>query len=91
MQLNTLNARPTDTHEDTFFFSGAPIPLKPQETGILNAGDPSVPGQGLQAASSPLLLTDIGWTSLQALDTRLRLRSFEEDWNAPGMEGYDDL
>ncbi len=26
-----------------------------------------------------------------ALETRVRLRSFEEDWEAPGMDAYDRL
>lgn len=30
-------------------------------------------------------------SDLTAYDTRLRLRHFEEDWNAPGMEIYDTL
>jgi len=40
---------------------------------------------------SPLLVADLGWTPEQAADTRARLASFAEDWDAPGMEGYDDL
>jgi hypothetical protein len=38
-----------------------------------------------------LLLADIGWSRLEAQETRARLAAFEEDWDAPGMEGYDDL
>jgi hypothetical protein len=38
-----------------------------------------------------LLVSKIGWSKDEALETRMRLRSFEEDWNAPGMEGYDDV
>jgi hypothetical protein len=36
-------------------------------------------------------LTELGWSLEQALETRMRLRTFEEDWNVPGMEAYDDL
>lgn len=32
-----------------------------------------------------------GWTTGQAAETRSRLKSFEEDWNTPGMEAYDAL
>lgn len=32
-----------------------------------------------------------GITLEQAADMRNRVRSFEEDWNAPGMEVYDEL
>jgi len=35
------------------------------------------------------LLTPV--SEAQAAETRARLKSFEEDWNAPGMEGYDAL
>lgn len=38
-----------------------------------------------------LRVADLGWTPAQAADTRARLASFAEDWDAPGMEGYDDL
>lgn len=37
------------------------------------------------------VLTDRGWTPAQSRDARLRLSSFEEDWNAAGMEAYDEL
>ncbi len=40
---------------------------------------------------SPLLIKDLGWSSTQAIAARSRLQSFEDDWNAPGMELYDDL
>jgi len=36
-------------------------------------------------------LSTLGWTSEETSDTRARLQSFEEDWNAPGMEQYDSL
>ncbi|MCR4316556.1 MAG: hypothetical protein NUW37_09435 [Planctomycetes bacterium] len=36
-------------------------------------------------------VSDLGWTSEQILEARMRLGSFEEDWNAPGMEIYDEL
>lgn len=32
-----------------------------------------------------------GWSREEALDTRRRLARFEDDWNAPGMEAYDEL
>jgi mRNA-degrading endonuclease RelE of RelBE toxin-antitoxin system len=40
---------------------------------------------------SPLLIQDLGWTPEQVIEARSRLLCFEEDWNAPGMEIYDDL
>lgn len=36
-------------------------------------------------------LSTLDWTSEETLDTRTRLQSFEEDWNAPGTEYYDNL
>ena len=48
----------------------------------------------LHSSSLPqrrLLLSDIGITPVEALELRLRLKPFEEDWNAPGMEAYDEL
>lgn len=44
-----------------------------------------------QRQHTPLRVTDLGWTREQAADTRVRLASFAEDWDAPGMEGYDEL
>jgi hypothetical protein len=45
----------------------------------------------IRTATNGMLIGDLGWTRDQALETRMRLRNFEEDWNVPGMEGYDDL
>lgn len=45
----------------------------------------------VRTAPSKMLINDLGWSKEQALETRMRLRTFEEDWDAPGMEGYDDL
>ena len=39
----------------------------------------------------PLRLSDLGWSSSDALETRVRLRSFEDDWAAPGMDAYDNV
>lgn len=32
-----------------------------------------------------------GWTQAEAADARARLKSFEADWEAPGMDAYDAL
>ena len=34
-------------------------------------------------------LSDYGIDEAQAADLRARLRTFEEDWNRPDMDGYD--
>jgi hypothetical protein len=39
----------------------------------------------------PLLISKLGWTPKEAFETRARLAAFEEDWDAPGMECYDNL
>ena len=39
----------------------------------------------------PNLLSDYGIDEAQAADLRGRLRSVEEDWNRPDMEGYNAL
>lgn len=33
----------------------------------------------------------LGWTKEDAFEARARLISFEDDWNAPGMEAYDEI
>ena len=44
-----------------------------------------------QVSSSPLLVSDLGWSAEEAKETRARLAALEEDWEAPGMEAYDRL
>ena len=38
-----------------------------------------------------LLISDLGWTAAEIAETYYRLMSFKEDWDAPGMEAYDEL
>jgi len=33
----------------------------------------------------------LGWSIEEASETRMRLRTFEENWDAPGTEVYDEL
>lgn len=49
------------------------------------------PSRKAQAAATPLLVSDLGWNAEEAKETRARLASLEEDWDAPGMEDYDRL
>lgn len=42
-------------------------------------------------AQSSLLISDLGWSAEKASETYMRLRHFEEDWDAPGMDAYDEL
>jgi hypothetical protein len=39
----------------------------------------------------PVDLAARGWTQAEAADVRARLRSFEADWDAPGMDAYDAI
>jgi len=41
--------------------------------------------------TNQLRIDDLGWSRDETLETLMRLRSFEEDWEAPGMEDYDEL
>lgn len=59
----------------------------PQET-VFSKGRPS---QKAPAASGPLLVSDLDWTTAEVQETRARLATLEEDWDAPGMEAYDTL
>lgn len=36
-------------------------------------------------------IEQLGWSAVEALETYLRFRSFADDWDAPGMELYDDM
>lgn len=36
-------------------------------------------------------LEQAGLSREQAVNLRARLKTFEDDWNAPGMEAYDEL
>ena len=52
------------------------------------------PGRGKTTArqqKKELRVADLGWTVNEAREARARLAAFEEDWDAPGMEEYDNL
>ncbi|HEY7420333.1 MAG TPA: hypothetical protein VH593_34460 [Ktedonobacteraceae bacterium] len=36
-------------------------------------------------------IQELGWSEEEASEVRASLQSFEEDWNAPGMNAYDEL
>ncbi|MFH1859866.1 MAG: hypothetical protein ABH870_02450 [bacterium] len=45
----------------------------------------------LQIQQKGTLLKDAGLTREEASDLRVRLTTFESDWNVLGMESYDEL
>ena len=50
-------------------------------------GKPTRPAE----AATTLLVSDLGWSGEETKETRARLAALEEDWDAPGMEAYDQL
>jgi hypothetical protein len=56
-----------------------------------SASSPGKPTRPAEAASAPLLISDLDWSAAEAKETRARLAALEEDWDAPGMEAYDHL
>ena len=93
-----------ESHETTFLKT-FDLPLMPQMasypyllTTMTSIFDPWSNEQSIRdtvvtvpTTVKRILIQNLGWTRIQALETRMRLRTFEEDWDAPGMEGYDDL
>ena len=39
--------------------------------------------------TTPGKINQLGWSEVETAETHLRVRSFAEDWDAPGMEAYD--
>ncbi len=50
-----------------------------------------VSGNALTTVAQHNSIKSLGWSEADALETLLRLRTFAEDWDHPGMEAYDDL
>lgn len=64
-----------------------------RKPAFLGISSPYFAGNALTTANiAPLNnLEKLGWSQVEALETHLRLRTFAEDWDAPGMEVYDEL
>jgi hypothetical protein len=45
----------------------------------------------VQETRKELAIDDLGWSEAETKETYYRLLSFKEDWEAPGMEAYDEL
>ena len=50
---------------------------------------PEGPLEMVVVIQAPKTIEELGWTKEQAAETRSKLMSFDQDWNAPGMEAYD--
>lgn len=48
-------------------------------------------GNSLNIVTQPNSVRSLGWSFDETLETYLRLRHFEKDWDAPGMDAYDKL
>lgn len=46
---------------------------------------------GKRLAKKQNLVKNLEWTPEQTMEVRLSLSTFEDDWNAQGMEAYDEL
>lgn len=69
-------------------------PPNPTYLGRISSGFRYVLGASSTVSARVVDLPEIeqlGWSAVEALETHLRFRSFAEDWDAPGMEAYDDL
>jgi hypothetical protein len=59
-----------------------PEDVTPGPAEVVVVVNPVVPAVDLAAR---------GWTEEEAAETRARLKSFESDWEAPGMDAYDAI
>jgi hypothetical protein len=72
-------------------------PGKEKRSPLTSFDDPCAPkkanGVVVHSVESErrLLISDLGWSSEKAEEAYMRLRHFEEGWDAPGMDAYDDL
>ncbi len=65
------------------------ISEKPARTSLWSEDPFIVVGKRL--AKKQNLVKHLGWTPEQTMEVRMSLSTFEDDWNAPGMDAYDDL
>lgn len=45
----------------------------------------------VETTKKELLIDNLEWSEEETKETYYRLLNFKEDWEAPGMEAYDDL
>lgn len=61
------------------------------EAHLLNSNGTRHASTGAEKPKKELLISELGWTAEEALDTHYRLRNFALLWDGPGMEEYDEL
>ncbi len=49
------------------------------------------PNKKAKTQPASLLVSNLGWSTEEAQQTRARFAAWEEDWDALGMEAYDHL
>ncbi len=58
---------------------------------IVEEFEPKKHSAPTEETKNQLLISDLGWSQEEAIQTYYRLMPFKEDWEAPGMEAYDAL
>jgi hypothetical protein len=64
-------------------------PSDPVEEPIENTD--SAKAADIHAAGRLHSVSELGWTREQTAQVRASLQAFDADWDAPGMEKYDNL
>jgi hypothetical protein len=96
LQLLVLLADRLLTTQNTSELTSQDIPGLPDLLNWLHHHKAAMIASGGTDAVEPTrevsnLISNLGWTSAQAAETYHRLQSFQTDWDAPGMEVYDQL
>ncbi len=58
---------------------------------FLEAKDREKSQTALEKHKKEFAIDDLGWSEEETRETYYRLLNFKEDWEAPGMEAYDEL
>jgi len=76
---------PSSLHEQPLAWSRSESSVEEQYNQMLNEGTQT------DTTKRVLLIAELGWTKEEAAEVRARLSSFEQFWDAPGMDAYDGL
>jgi hypothetical protein len=71
------------------YVSGDTVPL-PQGVHLPDGTEVEIRVEATDGQSAERRIDELGLTHEEAHDIRRQLVSFEEDWDTPGMEAYDD-